>query len=288
MNYQNGLKTLRAKLIEQSTGARAPEERSLETFVPTRFQNQMSEEGPEDLMAKSANWMSEIKKASIEYKKAYEELRSKRPKARPLEELAQSVSENLIRPKARPEDLDQAVSDVRAQPLIERRGERPSRYTPENVSGQPSQKFGGKEAFVEALYPKAIEIGAKIGVDPRLIMAQAALETGWGKSVANNNFFGIKATGDEPSVEVGTKEEINGQLVGIRDRFRAYESPEQSFEDYATFLATNNRYLPMLTAKGLDAQLAALGKSGYATDSKYASKLRSIIDGLPDPKGYAR
>lgn len=288
MNYQNSLKTLRAKLIEQATGARAPEERSLETFVPARFQNQMPEEGPEDLMAKSANWMSEIKKASIEYKKAYEELRNKRPKANPLGAFAESVSENIIRPKARPEDLDQAVSDARAQPLIERRGERPSRYTPENVSGQPSQKFGDKEAFVEALYPKAIEIGAKIGVDPRLILAQAALETGWGKSVANNNFFGIKATGDEPSVEVGTKEEINGELVGIRDRFRAYESPEQSFEDYANFLATNNRYLPMLSAKGLDAQLAALGKSGYATDSKYASKLRSIIDGLPDPKGYAR
>lgn len=288
MNYQNGLKTLRAKLIEQATGARAPEERSLETFVPARFQNQMPEEGPEDLMAKSANWMSEIKKASIEYKKAYEELRSKRPKANPLGAFAESVAEGLVRPKARPEDLDQAVSDARAQPLIERRGERPSRYTPENVSGQPSQKFGDKEAFVEALYPKAIEIGAKIGVDPRLILAQAALETGWGKSVANNNFFGIKATGDEPSVEVGTKEEINGELVGIRDRFRAYESPEQSFEDYANFLATNNRYLPMLSAKGLDAQLAALGKSGYATDSKYASKLRSIIDGLPDPKGYAR
>lgn len=288
MNYQNTLKALRSRLIEEATGSKAPEQKETETFIPARFQSQPPQESPEDLMAKSANWMSEIKKASIEFRKAYEELRAKRPKANPVGEFANAVAEGITRPKPRPENMADIESEARAQPLIERRGDRPSRFAPDNTPGQPTQKFGNKDAFVAALYPKAIEVGRQIGVDPRLILAQAALETGWGKSVPSNNFFGIKSHGRAGGVEVTTKEEVNGELVTVRDSFRAYGSPEESFNDYANFLATNDRYLPVLAAKGLEAQLKALGQSGYATDSKYVSKLRSIINNLPDPKEYAQ
>lgn len=286
MNYASNLKLLRQQMLQSATGREAPQNSGLESFVPARVQAATLQEDTEDLISRSANWLSDIKKASIEFRKQYEELKSKEEKRSEVGALVNGALGELTRPKARPEEMADIVSEAKAQPLIERRGERPSRFAPENVAWQPSQKFSGKESFVEALYPKAIEIGKQIGVDPRLIMAQAALETGWGKSVASNNFFGIKATGEEPSVELATKEEINGELVGVRDRFRAYSDPEESFEDYANFLATNDRYLPLLAAKGLDAQLEALGKSGYATDSQYVKKLRSIINNLPDPRNY--
>lgn len=101
MNYQSGLKTLRAKLIEQATGAPAPQEKSLESFISSRSQNQMPEETPEDLMSKSANWMSEIKKATLEFKKAQEMVRSVRPAPNPFTAAAEGF---LDQRKARKEE----------------------------------------------------------------------------------------------------------------------------------------------------------------------------------------
>lgn len=294
MNYQSGLKALRAKLIEKSTGAPAPQEKSLESFIPSRFQNQMPQETPEDLMSKSANWMSEIKKATIEFKKAQEMTRSIRPAPNPFTAAAEGFLDQRKTRKEEPEP----TKEERREAFISRRGENsPSTYGPERPEeregrldaenpGRVKIKFKGKDEFVDSLYPKAIAIGRQIGVDPRIILAQAALETGWGKSVAGNNFFGIKSHGRKGGVTVGTSEEVNGEMVRIRDSFRAYADADESFQDYADFLATNDRYLPMLAAKGLDAQLEALGRSGYATDSKYTQKLRSIINNLPAPEDY--
>lgn len=129
MNYQNGLKTLRARLVEQATGGRAPEEKSLESFVPTRFQNQMPEETPEDLMARSANWMSEIKKASIEYQKAYEELRNKRPQPNPF---AAAVEGFVSQQEPEPTKAE------RTEAFISRRSETsPSTYAPQRSFETP-------------------------------------------------------------------------------------------------------------------------------------------------------
>jgi hypothetical protein len=94
------------------------------------------------------------------------------------------------------------------------------------------------------------------------------------------NYFGIKSHGRSGGQSLPTTEVYNGQPVGIVDSFRTYSDPGESVSDYVNFLQTNPRYQPLLEAEGLDAQLAALGASGYATDPQYESKLRSIARGI--------
>lgn len=153
------------------------------------------------------------------------------------------------------------------------------------VAPPQSVSFGGdQEAFIQALMPSAIEASKRTGVDPRIIVAQAAQETGWGRSAPNNNFFGIKSHGQSGGGTFETTEYVNGQPVRVRDSFRGYESPEASVMGYADFLLENPRYRPMMQAQGLDAQLEQLGLSGYATDPGYANSVGSIARGIPMPE----
>lgn len=137
-----------------------------------------------------------------------------------------------------------------------------------------------RKAFIASLAPAAEETGRRIGVDPRIILAQAALESNWGRSAPGNNFFGIKSHGASGGNVLSTTEVVNGQPVRIRDSFRAYASPADSVQGYGDFISRNPRYAAFRSAQGLDAQIAALGKSGYATDPNYAAKIGSIARGL--------
>lgn len=137
--------------------------------------------------------------------------------------------------------------------------------------------FSGDQAeFVSAIMPHAERVGREIGVAPEIIIAQAALESGWGRSAPGNNFFGIKSHGKSGGQTLATNEVINGQTVRINDSFRQYEDIGQSVEDYGRFLRENPRYREMLQAGDIDAQIEALGRSGYATDPQYAAKVRQI------------
>lgn len=133
-----------------------------------------------------------------------------------------------------------------------------------------------RDAFIASLFPAAEETGRRIGVDPRIILAQAALESNWGRSAPGNNFFGIKSHGVPGGNVLATTEVVNGRPVQIRDSFRAFASPADSVQGYGDFISRNPRYAAFRSAQGLDAQLAALGKSGYATDPDYAAKVGSI------------
>lgn len=146
------------------------------------------------------------------------------------------------------------------------------------------------EDFVRQLAPMAERAGRELGVDPRHILAQAALETGWGRAVPSDvegrssfNFFGIKAgrqwTGS--AVAVRTLEFENGIPVPRRDRFRAYASPEECFDDYVALLRSNPRYSNALNT-GADASAFASGlqRGGYATDPAYARKIAAIAQNL--------
>lgn len=137
-----------------------------------------------------------------------------------------------------------------------------------------------RDQFISMMMPYAMQASQQTGLDPRLIIAQSALETGWGQSAPGMNYFGIKSHGRSGGQSLPTTEVYNGQPVGIIDSFRTYSDPGESFSDYVNFLQTNPRYQPLLEAEGLDAQLAALGASGYATDPQYESKLRSIARGI--------
>jgi flagellum-specific peptidoglycan hydrolase FlgJ len=147
----------------------------------------------------------------------------------------------------------------------------------------PVDLSGDKEAFVASLMPAAMEASKRTGVDPRIIVAQAAQETGWGKSAPGNNYFGIKSHGKGGGQTFATHEVIDGKRVKMNDSFRQFASPGDSVAGYADFLLENPRYKPMMSAQGLDAQLQALGASGYATDPNYAQSVGSIARGIPMP-----
>ncbi|MGB2063645.1 MAG: flagellar assembly peptidoglycan hydrolase FlgJ [Marinomonas gallaica] len=147
--------------------------------------------------------------------------------------------------------------------------------------------FDSPDRFVETLWPHAQKAGEKLGVDPKAILAQAALETGWGKhpiakfdGSPSYNLFGIKAdqrwSGDRATVN--TLEFRDGVAQKEKAAFRAYDSFEHSFDDYANFLQTSERYQNALQAGDDAAMFAAyLQKGGYATDPNYADKISNIL-----------
>ena len=150
-----------------------------------------------------------------------------------------------------------------------------------------SQVAVGKDAFLKAYAPVAKEVAEDLGVSYKIVLAQAALESGWGKSVKGNGLMGIKSHGEEGGVDFTTHEVINGKKVKIADSFRAYDTPEDSIRGYGKFLKANSRYRHFLRAgaENEDAQLSALQSSGYATDPMYSQKLKNIMKGLPDEEG---
>ena len=157
-----------------------------------------------------------------------------------------------------------------------------------NSHGGKGQQFASPEEFVAALYPHARQIGEELGVDPRAIVAQAALETGWGKHMIQDeqgrnsfNFFGIKAGGswDGDSVKVTTHEVRNGVTLKEKAAFRSYDSLEDGLRDYVSFLQ-NSRYQDAIgQGMGADQYGYALQKAGYATDPRYGEKIRQIARG---------
>ena len=142
----------------------------------------------------------------------------------------------------------------------------------------------GKDAFIAAYTPIAKEVAEDLGVSYKIVLAQAALESGWGRSVKGNGLMGVKSHGEDGGLDVITHEVVNGKRIKITDSFRQYDTPEDSIRGYGAFLKANSRYRHFLRAgaENEDAQLSALQTSGYATDPRYAFKLRNIMDGLPD------
>ena len=147
---------------------------------------------------------------------------------------------------------------------------------------------GDQQEFIEAMMPHALRVSERTGLDPRLVIAQAAQETGWGRSAPGNNFFGIKSHGKAGGATHSTHEYVNGQRVNIQDSFRQYGDMGESADGYAEFLQTNPRYRQMLAAGDLDGQLEALGQSGYATDPNYAQSVGSIARSIQLPDMQAQ
>ena len=152
--------------------------------------------------------------------------------------------------------------------------------------GQAAPHFNSPEEFTATMLPMAEKAAARLGVDPHYLVAQAALETGWGKSIIRNgdgsssfNLFGIKGHGQwqGDSANVLTTEYHQGVRQQERANFRSYDSFEQSFNDYVDFLHRNGRYAQALqrTDNG-DVFFRELQAAGYATDPGYASKVSRI------------
>ncbi|MFN4262398.1 MAG: glucosaminidase domain-containing protein [Thioalkalivibrionaceae bacterium] len=144
----------------------------------------------------------------------------------------------------------------------------------------------GPDEFVTSLRPYAERAAAALGVDAATLLAQSALETGWGQRLPSGggrssfNLFGIKAHGgwNGAAVTNGTFEVRDGVVQRETARFRAYASPEHSFRDYVDFLRTNPRYRDALKAGDGERFIRGIHHAGYATDPAYADKVLSIRD----------
>lgn len=164
--------------------------------------------------------------------------------------------------------------------------------------GKVSPHFESPQDFIEKLYPMAQSVEQQTGIDARLMLAQSALETGWGKHQiyhANGqpsfNLFGIKAQpgwGGERA-QVTTTEYRGGVAMKEQAEFRSYDSFRESFRDYAEFLTGQQRYQPALASKDDPKAFAyALQDSGYATDPAYGDKIVRILDQyLAEPEPLA-
>ena len=148
--------------------------------------------------------------------------------------------------------------------------------------------FSSPQAFIATLMPIAEKQADELGVDPKILLAQAALETGWGQRMItksdganSNNFFGIKADHrwDGESAMTKTTEFLGGKAMTVSAPFRAYASPEDSFADYVQFLKQSERYQPALAnASNPSRYVQALQDAGYATDPEYANKILGIAN----------
>lgn len=150
--------------------------------------------------------------------------------------------------------------------------------------------FAGRDDFVETLAPLVERVARRLDVPARGVLAQSALETGWGQQVMHDergapawNLFGIKAGSDWEgrTVTAVTVEIRDGVAVRETARFRAYDSPTEAVEDYGRLLAGSPRYARVGgTGDDVAAFARALQAAGYATDPAYADKIERISRGL--------
>ncbi|MGD2119849.1 MAG: flagellar assembly peptidoglycan hydrolase FlgJ [Chromatiales bacterium] len=146
---------------------------------------------------------------------------------------------------------------------------------------------GSVQTFVDELLPYAEKAATALGLEPAALLAQAALETGWGQHLmkmangqSSHNLFGIKA--DErwqgKQASVSTLEYRDGVAQRERAHFRAYDSFQQAFDDYAEFVGGNGRYRQAISNSNDPQQyFRHLQQAGYATDPDYADKVLQIF-----------
>ena len=186
--------------------------------------------------------------------------------------------------KANPLAFLETVNKLRAHRLSPPQSGIAGAIADDGISLQPSSP----ETFVQHLWSHAQNAARELGVASEVLIAQAALETAWGKSVprfsdgrSSHNLFGIKADSRWSGERVvnATLEFENGLPVLRRDGFRAYSSYAESFSDYVNFLRSNPRYAEALSLRRDNlAFLRALQRAGYATDPNYANKIQAILN----------
>jgi len=176
----------------------------------------------------------------------------------------------------------------------------PSTSSPLSQSDVPAVNTNDKKAlsgyasmaktpneFINALLPSVKKVASSIGLDPLVLIAQSALETGWGSKVladqngaSSNNVFNIKAhkTWDGDVVSQNSLEYKQGRFVNEKSDFRQYDSIEKSVQDYIGFIQDNPRYQKALnvTSSASD-YIQEIANAGYATDPDYADKIINVL-----------
>ncbi|SDX55620.1 flagellar protein FlgJ [Allochromatium warmingii] len=183
----------------------------------------------------------------------------------------------LLQPLRRTAPADTAAADANSPEALF------AQLPPLSIQGRWPPR--NAEEFVAYLQPYAKQAADVLNMDTTVLLAQSALETGWGRHIPRHadgrssfNLFGIKAdrrwNGD--SVGVGTLEYRNGIAQREQARFRAYSNPAESFVDYVAFLKRNPRYGNALESRTAEDFIRGLQHAGYATDPRYANKVLGL------------
>jgi len=182
----------------------------------------------------------------------------------------------------------QASNNEQVSPLVSKE-QRSAEIKTSNTNVVKQSGFNSPQDFITALWPIAQKVASDMDVEPKAIMAQAALETGWGKHIIHqadgsnsHNLFGIKAdrrwNGDV--AKVSTLEYRDGLAKKELAPFRVYDSYESSLKDYAHFIQGSERYQGALkNGQNIKAYSEGLQEGGYATDPNYANKIQRIAGG---------
>ncbi|HGP0313372.1 flagellar assembly peptidoglycan hydrolase FlgJ [Citrobacter freundii] len=160
---------------------------------------------------------------------------------------------------------------------------------PRATESNDQQLSGDSKDFLAQLSLPAKLASQQSGVPHHLILAQAALESGWGQRQIRRengepsfNIFGVKASGSwkGPTTEITTTEYENGEAKKVKARFRVYSSYLEALSDYVGLISRNPRYAAVTAAATAEQGAQALQNAGYATDPNYARKLTSMIQQL--------
>lgn len=150
-----------------------------------------------------------------------------------------------------------------------------SSETPVSTISTPQSK----KEFIQTYKPIVDKFAKESGLNSDLLIAQIALETGWGKSIPGFNVGGLKYIGKGDSQTLRTTEFINGNKQNLYQKFQKFNSLEDGIKAYVnTLLGKRYRALRGVTNPYEGAKI--LQKSGYATDPDYANKLQNILNTL--------
>ncbi len=193
--------------------------------------------------------------------------------------IAQMVVRQLGGEGVSPQPLNTAISHNRPP--------QPAAPAALGQSRESASQTAKQRAFIDQLLPAARRAAKALGIDATVIVAQAALETGWGQHIpktadgsSSNNLFGVKADNRWQGnvTEQETTEFLGGRLRKVVAQFRAYGSAADSVSDYVRLISSSKRYAPALNAESAAQYLNALEDGGYATDPNYAEKIQAIIN----------
>lgn len=198
--------------------------------------------------------------------------------------VAQLTSGSVENPNAASREADFEALMYKIDHVRQSRREN-AQLAPVTAAASTPTSFESPESFVTSMKPYAEKAARALGVDSSLLLAQAALETGWGQKVvsngrgSSNNLFNIKADKSWGGDKVATQTLEYHQGVPVKEKaaFRSYSNFEESFNDYVRFLNDNPRYTMALRHQGNNEQfIHGIHQAGYATDPQYANKVLRV------------
>lgn len=174
------------------------------------------------------------------------------------------------------------ISTIPSKPVYISKSEIPKVDKLDPILEKFKDKTDNKSSFFKNFWTSAKKASEKTGIPAETLLAMSALETGYGKSMPGNMVAGVKANKGYKGKfqDLETTEYVGGKPIKIKSKFRAYDSPEEGFEDFGNFLKNNPRYKKALGEKDPLKALKEIADAGYATSPNYYNIVSSIINDI--------